>query len=442
MPGLFRHPPQPQQRRPQLPAPPVGIYPPRAISQRAIYTPNVEGNQNVVPAPLPNQRKLYAPTVDVHQTISFSAVISQRALHAPIIANVTLISPSSVPSQRALHAPKVQGAPQFINIGAVISQRAVYTPAITGADQGIHLFIGGIEVTSYFAIIGAGTNAATGEITSQAIGRATFTFDLIDTAQSLVGPSGLFSSVQAMVGLVVKLQELGTTLFAGCLDTIAADREMPFDSNVIITYHCTALDKTSICDHRIVPGTTYTAGTDVIEVILDIAASYLDGEGISTVLLEVGALGSLNADITFNYTTVSNAFNQLATLSGTVWWIDNYQQLHFSPLANLPAAPWAITETAPIRNYQGTAMVTAALSGGASAGGYANKVYAVSNLNVLPGTGTGGSGSSSTQGTTETYTFANGQPGVISEYIGGVLTPVGFSVTLPVQSVVSMKIGR
>ena len=220
------------------------------------------------------------------------------------------------------------------------------------------------------------------------------TFDMVDTAGVLVGVSGLFLNAQAMCGLTVRVTELGATLFAGCIDTVAVDREMPFDSNTIIIYHITALDKTSICDHRIVTLPTYAVGQDVVSVILDVVANYLSGEGITTQgVPAAGSLGMLDSTLTTNYTSVRNVFDSIATASGTVWWIDQYGVLYFSTLSTLPAGAFAITETANIRNSHGTAMIQASLSGAGATSGYRNKEYVVSNLNVLPASGSsGGSG--------------------------------------------------
>ncbi len=449
MPGTFRHPPQPWQRPRDVLVPPVTIFPTHLPSPRQLYAPNVQGNQQVSPSSVPTRRALYAPFVNLAQTVSISNTPTRRALYAPTVTNTQAIQPAPITGRRALYAPAIEGSPQFINMGkTILSQRQLYLPQILGGSPSLQIYIAGVNVTpsvgvpnSGFAPAGTGTNATATQITSQAIGRATATFDLVDVGQNFIGPSGVYLTAQAMIGLTVRIVEQGATLFAGCMDTIAVDREMPFASGVpIITYHCTALDKSSICDHRIVQGAMYPSGMDVAAVIQNIVATFLNGEGITLqgVPPVGGVLGLLTANVTFNYDTVTDAFNQLATISGSVWWIDPYGVLYFSVEANLPLAPWDVTESAPIYNIPGTPMVTDSLSGGSATSGYRNKQYVVSNLNTVPGSGTSGPGGPT--GTTETYTFANGQPGIISIYILGVLTPVAFTVNLPIGSVLSITV--
>jgi hypothetical protein len=73
--------------------------------------------------------------------------------------------------------------------------------------------------------------------------------------------------------------------------------------------------------------------------------------------------------------------------------------------------------------------------------GYRNKQYAVSNLNILPGSGTGGSSSTAGSGITESFTFAIGQPGIISGYVGGTEYPLFFVTSLPISSIISITVG-
>ena len=419
-------------------APAVGI-----PSRQSFPTPSVIGNRNLGVSPVPSRQHFQTPFINLEQRILPAAPIpSRQHFPTPTVDLTVDIFPSAVPSRQALFAPTIRGQTQYVNTFPVPSRQSFPTPQVLGGDPGIQMYIGGMNVTIYafggYAANGAGTNAAASQITSQAIGRATMTLDMVDAGQTLVGPSGFFKSAKDMCGLTVRVTELGATLFAGCIDTVGADREMPFVSGqVIVVYHITALDKTAICDHRIVTSPSYTAGEDIVSVILDIVANYLNGEGITTQgVPPLGSLGALDADLNFNYTSVRNAFDSIATASGTVWWVDPYGVLFFSTLTNLPDAPFDITETQGIRNSAGTAMVQASLSGGSVTSGYRNKEYVVSNLNVLPGSGTGGSGGGDGS-TTETFTFTAGQPGVITDPGG---TPIAVLLSLPINSVVSMTV--
>ncbi len=329
---------------------------------------------------------------------------------------------------------------QFLSVIGIPSQQNWGTPTITGGVQTLQLYLGGVLMSlPWFAPAGTGTNRAPTTITSQAIGRATATFDLIDTNGSLVGSGGVFPTMLGLVGLTVKITELGYTLFAGCIDTVDADIEMGTLGNPVITYHCTALDKASICDHRIVPQRTYQVvdpqGNPLIVqvsfVILDIVSNCLNGEGITTQgVPQDGSLGTLDAALPFNYVTVRSAFDTIASMTGTVWWIDQYGVLNFSPFNALPAAPFSLTTST--RNYR-KLHAQYSISGSSATSGYRNKQYVVSNLNAVPGGGTGGGGGGTP--TTETFTYSSGSPGIIDSPPG---VPYFVVASLPIASVVSM----
>ena len=413
-------------------------------------TPSVIGNQQIS-ATIPTGEHWPTPFIDLQQTIAPAAKIpSGERWPTPDVALTTDIFPTKIPSGESWPTPTIRGSTQFINTSPIPSGESWPTPAIHGGNTSLRMYVGGIDVTSVigpnampvgYSAIGAGTNAGASQITSQAIGRATMTFDLVDLGGTIVGPAGIFTNTDSMCGLTVRVTEQGATLFAGCIDTCAADREMPFRPGwVLVVYHITALDKTSICDRRVVTSASYAAGTDVVADILDVVQNYLNGEGITTQgVPPLGSLGTLDSDLTTNYTSVRNVFDSLATQSGTVWWIDPYGVLYFSTLETLPAGAFPITETANIRNSLGTAMVQASLSGGGATSGYRNKEYVVSNLNTLPGSGTGGAGSGDGS-TTETFIFSIGQPGIATQYIDGVLQAIGIITSLPIQSVSSMTV--
>lgn len=342
---------------------------------------------------------------------------------------------SKLPRRKPPLFAELEGPTQYVNIPSIPSSTLFPTPTITGGFQGPSLFIAGV-LNLQWNPAGAGSNAQACTITSQTIGRATMTFDIWI-------PDGSYAPV---LGQTVVLTELGITLFAGCIDTIVTEREI--GTTEAVTFHITALDKTSICDHRICTAATYATGNDVAQTILAIVANFLNGEGITTQGVPTdGSLGALTSDLILNYDTVTDAFNQIGTQSGTVWWVDQYGVLYFSSESILPAAPFQLDETttnvdsASGGSMQNACTVTQTLSGAGVTTGYRNKQYVVSNLNILPGSGTGGSSDvSGSNGVTETFDFANGQPGIISQYVGGVLTPVMIQVSLPISSVVSITV--
>lgn len=396
-------------------------------------------------AAIPTGEHWPTPALLVQQTITPATKIpSGETWFTPTIFQLA-ISPTKIPSGEHWGTPVVSQG-QFINPStapAIPSGERWPIPTVTGGNQSLRVFLGGVDLTSLastsaFSPQGAGSNKQASTITSQAIGRATATIDYVDIGGLLV--PGVFTAAQDLCGVTLKITENGMTLFAGCIDTVGVDREQPFVGTKCITYHLTALDKTSICDHRVVTGKVYPAGTDIVGVIFDVVANFLNGEFITTQGVPApGSLGALDSDTSGQYETVRQLFDELATDAGCVWWIDQYGVLYFSPIIDAPAAPFAIDETqtnAPFRVAGGTSMVQYAVSGGSQTSGFRNKEYVVSNLNVLPGSGTGGSGGAG-GGITETFTFTAGQPGIWESPPG---TAYGVETSLPIQQVLSMTV--
>lgn len=341
--------------------------------------------------------------------------------------------PSPYASAILFHA-----ATQYINFPTIPSDEFFPTPSFTGGLQRLQLFIAGVAIP-LFNPAGAGSAASACTISSQTIGRSTATFDIWVS-------NGSYAPV---LGQTVLFVENGATLFSGCIDTKVADKE--FGTRRGVTFHCIALDKSSICDRRNGKIALYPAGSDVAQTINSVVTAYLNGEGINTNGVPTdGSLGVLTSDLPINYNTVAAIFNSIATQSGTVWWVDQYGVLFFSALTELPDAPFPLRETDPIYvnvdsagggGGGGQCTVTSTLSGAGATSGYRNRQYVVTNLNVLPGSGSGGSGGGTGSNTVETFTFANGQPGITSNYNpSGVLVPDFINVNLPIATILSITV--
>lgn len=402
------------------------------------------GSETIVPAAkIPTGESWGHPTVSggsFLQTITPSAKIpTGEHWFTADLGGQPIDLGAPIPSGEHWNSPTIVGNPQFINLGASIrSGESWGVPVVQGGNPSLRLFICGVDRTSVvnglsdFSPQGAGSNASAAQITSQAIGRATLTFDITNLNSVTYTPQ---------VGQSVRVVEGGYTLFAGCLDSVTADLEIG-SGGLALVYHCSALDKSSICDHRVVKQVTYSQGEAVQDVILDIVQNYLNGEGITTQGVPP-TLGFLNSDLPFNYDTVTDAFNQIATLSGTVWWVNFQGVLNFSPFSTLPPAPWGIN-LSPVTatgNDVRSLLAAQTLSGSVPLGsggttGYRNVQYAVSNLNILPGAG----GGSSTPGIEQIFTWTNGQPGIVSQYVMGVLQPVGVFTALALGNILSMTV--
>jgi hypothetical protein len=395
-------------------------------------------------ASIPAHRSWPTPSLNVEQRITPSGVAIPTHASWPTLTRVantlTIALAAGIPTHKSWPSPVVSGSALYINVVGIAARRSwrfptVSTPAgavVGGApDVSLSLFIGGSDRTQYLAVLGASDTAGVGgggggaspselAIESQTIGRWHAKFDLYDGG-------GVYAPALAQT---VMIQEAGRRLFAGCIWEISVERFLSTADKIV--YHCTAVDKSGICDHRVVTARTYTSGTTVQSVILDIVATCLNGEGITANSVP-SDLGSLTSDLPLNFTSVTNAFDQIATLSGTVWWVDALSDLHFSALLNLPTAPFALTETS--RNWRGLTMQQTLLD-------YRNRQYAVSNLNTLPGAtaSPGGGGGGSNQAVTETFVWSVGSPGINS----GIYTPTGatvplsLNVSLPISRVVSM----
>lgn len=396
---------------------------------RSFGNPVVTGS--IVGATIPSHQHWGSPSVGTVQTVSpGSPIPSHQSWPTGRVANVQTISGANIPSHAAWPTPTISGSPKWVNVVGIVGPRNIPVPGgstgggtsggVTGGVGGVHIFLSGTDRTVPYLSRVEGTCT----VASQTLGRWTATFDLFDDTGAFV----------PQLGQTVLITDEGTRIFAGCITEVRTERLMSTYRD--ITYHCTALDKSAICDHRVVAGATYPAiladGTpsDVATVILAIVSNYLNGEGILPgPEIVVGAFGNQHSDYSWNFPNVTQAFDQICSSEGLVWWIDDNSILHFSSLTDLPAAPFGLTETSDNwRNLVTTKTTTA----------YYNKLYAVSNLNVIPGASTGTTGAA---GQTESFTFTPGQPGIVTTVNSiGVTVAVGFLCSVAIGSIISMTV--
>lgn len=346
---------------------------------------------------------------------------------APV--DVTIVVASGVRIAVTPGAPAVQGgAVTVINQTGVRISVTPGMPAVNGGIQYLQCFIGNVDRSAYLIPMGVsqprlgggggggGTGSASSgpvTITSNAIGRASATFDLF---------VGDLSGWVPRAKETVILQEFGKKLFAGCLKSVTTDPIQPGFTKPI--FHCIGTDKSSICDNRVVIK-TYPVGTGIQAMVLDIVANFLDGEGITTE--GVNVTGTLDAPMVFNTVSVTQAFDQITQFTGAQWWVDMNGILNFSVIDNAPAAPFSITGTSNnFRNLVATETLV----------GFANKFYAVSNLVVQPG-GSGASGAARE----ETYTMLNigGLPYQQRAFDAG-LAPGYLLLDMPINTLVFVSV--
>ena len=420
------------------------------------YNPIVAGPLS--PSIIPSRQAWFAPTLTVEQVLLPTTIASLASWPTTAkVSNVITISFSSVaiPTNASWPTPAVFGSPQYIvPIRGIPTNRSfpqntvIQGGVYAGNDpnlDGIQIFLGGVEVTPYYLLLesnapsteptlGSGGVPQSCTIQSQTIGRWTATFKLFDNTGT-ISPS---------LAQTVVVLDYGIRIFAGCIQSFEINRELSTSS--AITFEITATDKSGICDHRVVAGTPdYPAGSDIAQTILDIVANYLNGEGITTNHVPTdGSLGTLATDEQFNFNTVTQAFDQISTDNGLLWFIDAYGDLHICTEDTFPPAPFSLTETSG--NWRNLSVSLNLLN-------YRNKQYVVSNLSTLPGSATSGDntggqgGGSSSAVVSETYTWGfasmsppTPNPGCVMQYINGVATIVGIQVQLPINTIQSVAV--
>lgn len=381
----------------------------------------------LIPSKIPTHASWPAFQVKLSQTVTVPAAFSRgRTVYGPAVAIIQSIRPAApIPTRAAWPTPVMKGGPSYLSVFGIPARRSFTAPNLAGGLKDLRIYIGGVDATQYLSY-------APGAVTiqSQTIGRWKATFAL-EVGAGIGG-------YQPQLGQTVLMVDAGARVFAGCITDKITDRHA-WTTNQI-TYHCTAVDKSGICDHRRVTGKTYTAGTDVRSVILDLVANFLNGEGITTQGVPIdGSLGTLGADLKLNFPTVTSALDQIAQQTGTVWWIDVFGVLTFASMAQLPAAPFTLTETSlNWRNASGHYGLTMR----ETTTDYWNKLYAVSNLNILPGSGSGGSGSGGAgSGNTETFTWTADGPGIQTiTNSSGVRVATAIVCSSPIGSITSLKV--
>lgn len=346
--------------------------------------------------------------------ITPSPIPTRRAFTTPVVAHVQAIAATPIASRQAWTTPVIKGGPKYLIPSAIASRQSWTNPTVTGgALKGIQIFLGGVEVTEFYKEISC-------SFTSQTIGRW-------QASLSFFNADGSFTPTAGQTVLIV---DYGVKKFAGCIQQVDFVRAM--STVQAITFNITCVDKAGICDRRVITGKTYPAGSDIYSVIADINQNYLNGEGLTIKgVPNDGSLGTLDADLPCNYNYVTQAFDAIAQDSGTIWFVDVDGNITFNSLDVLPASPFQIEENSG--NWFNLTSSQTTLD-------FRTTQYAVSNRNVLPGATpyAGGGGASGSAAVVETFTWANGQPGIHSQLIN---TGGGSFFLLPQSIVTSLPIG-
>ncbi len=157
-------------------------------------------------------------------------------------------------------------------------------------------------------------------------GRGTCSFALEDVTKSL----------HLKIGEVVRITYRGTIKFAGTVDEVTEN--VPGDVAEVMIHEVKAVDWNQLCDRHYVAN-KWQAGESIYTVVTQIANTYSDlnggtetlvGEGVTANSSTVETDPKLEA-VVFNYQTVSEAFDDLAELTGFFWKIDYNKVLYFVP---------------------------------------------------------------------------------------------------------------
>jgi hypothetical protein len=164
--------------------------------------------------------------------------------------------------------------------------------------------IGGADKTAYVA---AQTLNVTGVLNARDVCR----FTTRDTT----------GAYKPSVGQEVIIADGATRYFAGTIDSTT---ERVQAGTSILICECQCVDYNQFCDRHLV-AQIYENQT-LKEIVEDIVARDLAGEGVTTVNVQTGLTIT---KAVFNYETVTDAFNELAELTGYSWSIDYSKDLHF-----------------------------------------------------------------------------------------------------------------
>jgi len=125
-----------------------------------------------------------------------------------------------------------------------------------------------------------------------------------------------------------------STIFAGTIDTV--ERDTPLPGGIPLYQSISCIDYSAYTDRFYVAEIYEDMAAG--DIMADIVLKYLADDGVTA-----GSLidGPTITRAMFDYTTVNAAFNELANITGYLWWIDNKKRLHFIDRA-ATVAPWAI----------------------------------------------------------------------------------------------------
>lgn len=183
--------------------------------------------------------------------------------------------------------------------------------------------IGGVDRTNWVKVNTARWNRSINS-------RGTASLEIEDIGRGWTPLSG------QSISLVVD----GTTVFAGNIGTVKAKRHPGLRG--YLWFSLEAQDYNHIADRRVVAATY--ENQSVHDIVDAVVANFLTGEGVTTTnVYSASPALVITSKLEFNYETVTQVLNKLASIAGYTWWIDVAKDLHFGPLL-ASVAPISISD--------------------------------------------------------------------------------------------------
>lgn len=338
---------------------------PSGIFEESFGTPKVAGP--VIASGIASEEAFGTPTVNLQQAVAPDGIASEEAFGTPYVANVQSIIPSGIASEEAFGTPVVAAGPQGV-FPVGIYEGGVGTPGVVGGAVDLEVYVGAYPRLEWLV-------SRAVRLQSQTRGRWNAYLEFFNTRLGDVDMVDTEDEWEPKVGQTVIIREY-QKWFMGCLTEVKGVRS---DNTEQVVWQCTAADKSSICDRRVVPPQTFAADEDAADVIRRIVDQSLFGEGI-TVTEIPASLGELGSELKPNYWYVTQTFDTIADLIGMQWFIDVDGRLIWTEPDDADDAPFNVSELS--QNYRRMTVKNTLTE-------YRNKQWVVSNRNILPGDGTG-----------------------------------------------------
>jgi hypothetical protein len=302
---------------------PNGIAPPHAVG-----TPEIVQQGGIYPAGIAGPHAVGTPSMGQDQTITCTGIAPPHAVGTPTVSRVNdlqTITATSVAPVHVVGSNTVIGPGWAIVPRGIIPVHRVGMPALSVAGAAydpIRVYIGGVEFDPSLGTVSYQLRVR---------GAGSANVELIEQSNTPTRPRPLDR---------ILITENGRREFYGWVRSVDESYD-PATNPRLYRWHLTCADITGICDRRTV-NRNFTAGP-ARNMILSIASESLAGEGITTNNVTIS--GTVRTDQEFLKKSVTEAFNRIADLTGGIWWIDPYMDLHFEMPGTGPATPITVNAT-------------------------------------------------------------------------------------------------